>query len=436
MGSVLGTGEVGSVRVFLGTWGRSSPLAVVLLAAWQALALPLPHEAVVRGAAQVFGSLVGGMAAWAGLTLGSLAVFGIARALVGIPLRAVRERRGTRPEPLGIDRRVVLGLRLVPFLPQDVVSIVCGATRMRWRDFAAVTAVGTVPTVAFFTVFADRLPDGALNAYVAVSAVVGLGVLGWTAWRERGRITWRACRTESRRRLAVGAVLAVVAWAAYAFVPGVHLWVDTAVDVLGRGDIVFVRDYLLGFGAWAPVVSGSLMVLQSVLAPLPAFVVTFANGLLFGWAWGALLSWSSAMAGAALCFWIARSLGRPVAEKLAGGGSALEVVGPVLRALRVQGGADRAPAPVRLVRHHQLRRGPDLDGLLALLPGHGSRATAGHARLQLPRPEPHRVGPGAVHGVPLHDRGLRGWLGVPAPLHRAAARAGGRRVRRRRAAQR
>ncbi|HEU5316501.1 MAG TPA: TVP38/TMEM64 family protein [Chloroflexota bacterium] len=60
------------------------------------------------------------------------------------------------------------------------------------------------------------------------------------------------------------------------------------------------------------------MVLQSVAAPLPAFVITIVNGLLFGALWGGLLSWSSAMVGAALCYAIARALGRPVVERLVG----------------------------------------------------------------------------------------------------------------------
>lgn len=88
--------------------------------------------------------------------------------------------------------------------------------------------------------------------------------------------------------------------------------------------ILAFRDYLLGFGAWAPWVSGALMVFQSVAAPLPSFVLTFANGLLFGWALGALLSWTSAMVGALLCFWIARQLGRPLVEHLVGGSRALD----------------------------------------------------------------------------------------------------------------
>lgn len=72
------------------------------------------------------------------------------------------------------------------------------------------------------------------------------------------------------------------------------------------------RAYIASYGALAPVVSAILMIFQSVIAPLPAFLITFANGLLFGVWWGAALSWSSAMLGAALCFFIARFLGRPV----------------------------------------------------------------------------------------------------------------------------
>lgn len=116
---------------------------------------------------------------------------------------------------------------------------------------------------------------------------------------------------------------------AYAFLPAARGLVDTIVGLLSVRDpqeaVTAFRDYLLGFGLWAPLVSALLMIFQSVIAPLPAFVVTFTNGLLFGWAWGALLSWTSAMIGAALCFWIARALGRPVVERLVGGTKALEI---------------------------------------------------------------------------------------------------------------
>jgi uncharacterized membrane protein YdjX (TVP38/TMEM64 family) len=119
-----------------------------------------------------------------------------------------------------------------------------------------------------------------------------------------------------------------VALGAYLWIPQVGQVVDPAVRALSAPEphqaIGVLRDYLLGFGPWAPVVSAALMMLQAVVAPLPAFVITLANGLLFGWAWGALLSWSSATLAAALCFGMARALGRPAVERLLGGAAVLD----------------------------------------------------------------------------------------------------------------
>jgi uncharacterized membrane protein YdjX (TVP38/TMEM64 family) len=74
--------------------------------------------------------------------------------------------------------------------------------------------------------------------------------------------------------------------------------------------------YLRSFGVWAVVISFLLMMFQSIIAPLPAFLITFANAAVFGWWQGALLSWTSAMAGALVCFYIARIAGRDIVERL------------------------------------------------------------------------------------------------------------------------
>lgn len=114
------------------------------------------------------------------------------------------------------------------------------------------------------------------------------------------------------------AVLALLLAAAlaYAMVPEIHKLVQRIVKMFASGDFTEVRKFVESYGAYAAVVSFLLMILQSVAAPLPAFLITFANANLFGWVKGAVLSWSSAMAGAALCFLIARILGRDVVERL------------------------------------------------------------------------------------------------------------------------
>ena len=107
-------------------------------------------------------------------------------------------------------------------------------------------------------------------------------------------------------------VLIVGCVAVYFCVPSVNKLMNRIFAAFASGDFTVVKEFVASYGAYAAAVSFALMILQSVAAPLPAFLITFANANLFGWWQGAILSWSSAM----LCFCIARILGRDVAEKL------------------------------------------------------------------------------------------------------------------------
>lgn len=123
--------------------------------------------------------------------------------------------------------------------------------------------------------------------------------------------------------LAVLAILCLV----YFLVPSVNAYVNQVASVLGSANVDAVVAFIRSYGAYAMVFSFALMVFQSVLAPLPAFLITFANAAIFGWWQGAILSWTSSMAGAALCFYLARALGRDTVEKYAGKGALASVEG-------------------------------------------------------------------------------------------------------------
>ncbi|MGL5752014.1 MAG: TVP38/TMEM64 family protein [Paraclostridium sp.] len=102
----------------------------------------------------------------------------------------------------------------------------------------------------------------------------------------------------------------------YLFVKPINTFINQMVYYLSMLDLENLKEYILSFGIWAPIISFILMILQSIAAPLPAFLITFANAALFGWVKGAILSWLSAMAGATVCFYIAKYLGRDTIEKL------------------------------------------------------------------------------------------------------------------------
>lgn len=101
-------------------------------------------------------------------------------------------------------------------------------------------------------------------------------------------------------------------------IPASREWLLQAVGLFSSVDPQEVANYIRSFGALSVAVSFLLMIIQSLAAPLPAFLITFANAAVFGWVWGAVLSWTSAMVGAALCFAIAKLYGRTVVSKLTG----------------------------------------------------------------------------------------------------------------------
>lgn len=95
-----------------------------------------------------------------------------------------------------------------------------------------------------------------------------------------------------------------------------HQLVKHVIFIMSMLNEDVIKDYIHSFGLWAPIISFLLMIFQSIIAPIPAFMITFANAAVFGWVQGATLSWTSAMVGATLCFYISRFLGRGFVERL------------------------------------------------------------------------------------------------------------------------
>ncbi len=119
-------------------------------------------------------------------------------------------------------------------------------------------------------------------------------------------------------QLTIFAATAIFVGAAYLLSDTIRAEAAKAAEMLTRGDLESLRDYIRSFGNWAPVVSILLLVFQALAAPIPGFVVVFANGLAFGLFWGWVFSLAGQVLAAALCFWIARTLGRGPTSAIVG----------------------------------------------------------------------------------------------------------------------
>lgn len=100
------------------------------------------------------------------------------------------------------------------------------------------------------------------------------------------------------RLLVAVAIIAAVVVLALLFSRG-SLFADASLDR--------ISGMIRSWGVWAPLASVFLMVVQALAAPVPAFLIAGANGVVFGYV-GILVSFAGGMCGAIAAFVVARYL--------------------------------------------------------------------------------------------------------------------------------
>lgn len=96
----------------------------------------------------------------------------------------------------------------------------------------------------------------------------------------------------------------------------IHHHIRNTCIILAGDSLSDIKTLIQSWGIAAPLLSVLLMTLQAIIAPLPAFLITAANGLVFGVLWGTLISWTGAMCGALVSFMISRLFYSSVSKKV------------------------------------------------------------------------------------------------------------------------
>ena len=103
--------------------------------------------------------------------------------------------------------------------------------------------------------------------------------------------------TQRRDRIVrlVLAALLLAAVAVVALTPSLRERVAELAAMFSTGDFEELQAFIASYGAYAAAVSFALMIFQSIAAPLPAFLLAFANAAMFGFWKGFLLTYVSSL---------------------------------------------------------------------------------------------------------------------------------------------
>ncbi|MGE0704841.1 MAG: TVP38/TMEM64 family protein [Vicinamibacterales bacterium] len=112
--------------------------------------------------------------------------------------------------------------------------------------------------------------------------------------------------------LALVAIASLVGWS---YLSGGFASVVLSPSLDGDAKVRYIQDYFFSWGSLAPLIYILIVILEVVIAPIPGTMLYVPGGLIFGWEVGGLTTLAGNVIGAALCAGIARSLGRPYAER-------------------------------------------------------------------------------------------------------------------------
>lgn len=88
-----------------------------------------------------------------------------------------------------------------------------------------------------------------------------------------------------------------------------------AYGIIRKGDIAALAEYLRSFGAWGVAVTLILFVVMTFTIVFPFMILSGAAGIVYGLAWGTVISWSGEVIGAVVMFVFARFFFRQAVER-------------------------------------------------------------------------------------------------------------------------
>jgi uncharacterized membrane protein YdjX (TVP38/TMEM64 family) len=148
-----------ALRAALLAWAWLAPPAFIAATALALMVLVVPAWFCTLAAGVLFGTALGAVYALLGVTLGAMAVFGMARAgLVGLKLDGDLAARVAAELRAGALLYVV-AFRLVPVFPFTLVNVVAAAAGVPLHRFALGTLIGIIPSTLIYASFGDLLID-------------------------------------------------------------------------------------------------------------------------------------------------------------------------------------------------------------------------------------------------------------------------------------
>jgi uncharacterized membrane protein YdjX (TVP38/TMEM64 family) len=169
-------------------WGYMGPVVFIVVQALQVIISPIPGEATGLAGGFLFGTALGFIYSTVGLTLGTLACFGIGRWLGATVVQRFvaehhREKMGFIVEAEGAILCFIL--YLIPGFPKDIISYLFGLSPMPFWVFAALSTLGRAPGTWILSAQGSQVAPGHLRELALLLALTAAIIIPLYYYRHR-----------------------------------------------------------------------------------------------------------------------------------------------------------------------------------------------------------------------------------------------------------
>ena len=169
-------------------WGYMGPVVFVVVQALQVIVSPIPGEATGLAGGFLFGTALGFIYSTIGLTLGTLACFGIGRWLgATVVQRFVAEHHWEKMGFIVEAEGAILCfiLYLIPGFPKDIISYLFGLSPMPFWVFAVVSTLGRAPGTWILSAQGSQVAPGQLRELALLLALTVALIIPLYYYRHR-----------------------------------------------------------------------------------------------------------------------------------------------------------------------------------------------------------------------------------------------------------
>ncbi|MEG2935600.1 MAG: VTT domain-containing protein [Clostridium sp.] len=165
------------IRDLILSFGHYSILAFIALQILQVVIFFIPGEVVQIAGGYIFGPIIGGLASSAGIIIGSIIGYFIAKILGKKYINGLIERNNlTKLKKIldaGSNNIAVFIIYFIPGIPKDILVYVAGISNVKLIDFIIYSSLGRLPWIIASAVFGHGINEGNYATTIAIAIISG-----------------------------------------------------------------------------------------------------------------------------------------------------------------------------------------------------------------------------------------------------------------------